>query len=126
MKEINNLVTVAKLKTQLELSIKEALKGTELTSSDFHIINAAYVEPSIAADLATATGLKGPSISRINPKLKERKLIKSCNLNGDNRYTYVTLTKKGEKLFEKIQEKVTLSLTISSKQANKLAKDLKG
>lgn len=106
MKDLNNLVTASKNKTRLETEIKAALDGTGLTSTEWNVIHALYIESGISGDIAKICGVKGPSLTRITPKLVERKIISKYGLVGDDRMVYLQLTKKGAKIYEKLSKAI--------------------
>lgn len=85
-------------------AIKNNLKQTKITAEQWVVLDS--IRPGIhCADLAKASGLLVPSLSRMLKPLEEDGLIKTVADKTDARHKKISLTNKGQKLLDKIQKR---------------------
>lgn len=122
MRELNNLVAINKARTRFNVSITEALDGTNLTSTEWHIIHALYKQAGQIGETAETCGIKVSGISRIIPGLVERDIIYREDNQPDDRSKYLSLTEEGAEIYSELHKKVYRSLTIHDSKIRRLIK----
>jgi DNA-binding MarR family transcriptional regulator len=91
---------------EIRTAIKNNLKQTKITAEQWVVLDS--IRPGIhCADLAKASGLLVPSLSRMLKPLEEDGLIKTASDKEDGRHKKITLTNKGQKLLDKVQKRAS-------------------
>lgn len=85
-------------------AINENVKFMKITAEQWIVLDS--ITPGInCADLAKASGLLVPSLSRIIKQLEEDGLIKTSADKKDARHKKISLTNKGQKMLDKIKKR---------------------
>lgn len=85
-------------------AISKKLNGTKVTAEQWIVLDS--ITAGIhCADLAKASGLLVPSLSRMLKPLEEDGLIKTAADKNDARHKKISLTNKGQRLLDKIQKR---------------------
>lgn len=90
-------------RTRLRSELADKIKRTKLTPEQFIVLSEIPEQGIGASDLATASGILGPSLSRMLNTMRASGVISSEWSDKDGRALVIKLSRKGKKLLDKVQ-----------------------
>ena len=123
---MNNLIIIKKIKASLSASLLKALESSQLSGLEWNALDALTNGAGFLSDLADVCGIKPSAMTRLTPRLEQRKLIKVSADKFDSRLRVASITAKGAKLHAKLKPDVDEALSVCTTELFALRKLLRG